>query len=130
MRSKGARLRRRVASQIRAPERGNAHPGSEEDAVTIVGMTKAELVEEVARKTALPKKQAEIIVNTVFESIVDSLKSGEKIELRGFGSFRIRQRDSRIGRNPKTGQKVDVPSKRIPYFKPGKELRELLNHGE
>lgn len=91
------------------------------------GMTKAELVEEVSGKTGLPKKQAEIVVNTVFESIVETLKTGEKIELRGFGSFRIRQRDSRMGRNPKTGEKVDVPAKRIPYFKPGKELRELLN---
>jgi integration host factor subunit beta len=90
-------------------------------------MTKAELVEEVSEKTGLPKKQAEIVVNTVFESIVETLKTGEKIELRGFGSFRIRQRDSRTGRNPKTGDKVDVPAKRIPYFKPGKELRELLN---
>jgi integration host factor subunit beta len=90
-------------------------------------MTKAELVEEVARNTQLTKKHAEIIVNTVFESIVDSLKEGEKIELRGFGSFRIRERGSRIGRNPKTGAKVDVPSKRIPYFKPGKQLKELLN---
>jgi integration host factor subunit beta len=102
----------------------------EEAEVIRGGMTKAELVEEVAGKTGLPKKQAEIIVNTVFESIVDSLKSGEKIELRGFGSFRIRRRDSRIGRNPKTGEKVRVPSKRIPYFKPGKELRELLNDAE
>ena len=91
------------------------------------GMTKAELVEEVSGKTGLPKKQAEIVVNTVFESIVETLKTGEKIELRGFGSFLIRQRDSRMGRNPKTGEKVDVPAKRIPYFKPGKELRELLN---
>ena len=91
------------------------------------GMTKAVLVEEVSGKTGLPKKQAEIVVNTVFESIVETLKTGEKIELRGFGSFRIRQRDSRMGRNPKTGEKVDVPAKRIPYFKPGKELRELLN---
>lgn len=91
-------------------------------------MTKAELVEEVSDKTGLPKKQAEIVVNTVFESIVETLKTGEKIELRGFGSFRIRQRDSRTGRNPKTGDRVDVPAKRIPYFKPGKELRELLNH--
>jgi integration host factor subunit beta len=91
------------------------------------GMTKAELVEEVSEKTGLPKKQAEIVVNTVFESIVETLKTGEKIELRGFGSFRIRQRDSRTGRNPKTGDRVDVPAKRIPYFKPGKELRELLN---
>lgn len=91
------------------------------------GMTKAELVEEVAKSTQLTKKHAEIIVNTVFESIVDSLKDGEKIELRGFGSFRIRERGSRVGRNPKTGDKVEVPSKRIPYFKPGKQLKELLN---
>lgn len=94
------------------------------------GMTKAELVDEVATQTGLPKKQAEIVVNTVFESIVDSLKSGDKIELRGFGSFRIRHRDSRIGRNPKTGEKVEVPAKRIPYFKPGKDLRELLNDAD
>jgi integration host factor subunit beta len=99
----------------------------EEDVARGGGMTKAELVEEVSEKTGLPKKQAEIVVNTVFESIVETLKTGEKIELRGFGSFRIRQRDSRMGRNPKTGEKVDVPAKRIPYFKPGKELRELLN---
>jgi integration host factor subunit beta len=92
-----------------------------------VGMTKAELVEEVARTTQLTKKHAELIVNTVFESIVSSLKDGEKIELRGFGSFRIRDRGPRIGRNPKTGDKVDVPSKRIPYFKPGKDLKEMLN---
>jgi integration host factor subunit beta len=91
------------------------------------GMTKAELVDQVARTTQLTKKHAEIMVNTVFDSIVDSLKDGEKIELRGFGSFRIRQRGSRTGRNPKTGARVDVPSKSIPYFKPGKELRELLN---
>lgn len=91
------------------------------------GMTKAELVEEVARTTDLTKKHAEIIVNTVFDSIVDSLKAGEKIELRGFGSFRIRRRGSRLGRNPKTGDQVEVPPKKIPYFKPGKELRELLN---
>jgi integration host factor subunit beta len=91
-------------------------------------MTKAQLVEEVARTTQLTKKHAELIVNTVFDSIVQSLRDGEKIELRGFGSFRIRQRGARIGRNPKTGAQVDVPPKRIPYFKPGKELKELLNH--
>ncbi len=95
--------------------------------VTRDAMTKAELVEEVAGMTQLTKKHAEIIVNTVFESIVDSLRVGSKIELRGFGSFRIRNRGPRIGRNPKTGAKVDVPAKRIPYFKPGKELKLLLN---
>jgi len=90
-------------------------------------MTKAELVEEVSRVSELTKKHSEIIVNTVFDSIVGALQKDEKIELRGFGSFRIRQRRSRQGRNPKTGAKVDVPAKRIPYFKPGKELKELIN---
>ena len=90
-------------------------------------MTKAELVDEVAQVVQLTKKQAETIVNIVFDSIVNSLRAGEKIELRGFGSFRLRSRKSRTGRNPKTGERVDVPSKKIPYFKPGKELKELIN---
>jgi integration host factor subunit beta len=90
-------------------------------------MTKAELVDEVARVVQLTKKQAETIVNIVFDSIVESLRGGQKIELRGFGSFRLRSRKSRTGRNPKTGEKVEVPSKKIPYFKPGKELKELIN---
>lgn len=90
-------------------------------------MTKAELVEEVAGMTQLTKKHAEIIVNTVFDSIVESLRVGTKIELRGFGSFRLRSRGARMGRNPKTGEQVPVPAKRIPYFKPGKELKVLLN---
>jgi integration host factor subunit beta len=97
-----------------------------EDAAAGV-MTKAELVDEVARVVQLTKKQAETIVNIVFDSIVDSLRAGQKIELRGFGSFRLRSRKSRTGRNPKTGEKVEVPSKKIPYFKPGKELKELIN---
>jgi integration host factor subunit beta len=63
----------------------------------------------------------------VFQSIIDALHRGEKIELRGFGSFRLRQREPRKGRNPKTGDKVDVPPKKVPYFKPGKELKDLLN---
>jgi integration host factor subunit beta len=90
-------------------------------------MTKAELVDEVAKVVELTKKQAEAIVNIVFDSIVESLRAGQKIELRGFGSFRLRSRKSRTGRNPKTGEKVDVPSKKIPYFKPGKELKEMIN---
>jgi integration host factor subunit beta len=90
-------------------------------------MTKAELIERVAAATDLTRKHAEQIVDTVFSSIVDSLKTGEKIELRGFGSFRLRSRGPRVGRNPKTGDRVDVPAKRIPYFKPGKELKELIN---
>jgi len=90
-------------------------------------MTKAELVEEVSRVSDLTKKHSEIIVDTVFRSIIDALQRGEKIELRGFGSFRLRQREPRKGRNPKTGDRVDVPPKKVPYFKPGKELKELIN---
>src|SRR6266704_2855535 len=90
-------------------------------------MTKAELVEEVSRVSDLTKKHSEVIVDTVFRSIIEALHRGEKIELRGFGSFRLRQRESRKGRNPKTGDKVDVPPKRVPYFKPGKELKDLIN---
>ncbi len=90
-------------------------------------MTKAELIEEVSRVSDLTKKHSEIIVDTVFKSIVNALHGGDKIELRGFGSFRIRQRESRKGRNPKTGENVDVPAKKVPYFKPGKELKELIN---
>ena len=94
---------------------------------TTGSMTKAELVEEVSRVSDLTKKHSEVIVDTVFKSIIDALHRGEKIELRGFGSFRLRSRKSRTGRNPKTGEKVEVPSKKIPYFKPGKELKELIN---
>jgi integration host factor subunit beta len=93
-------------------------------------MTKAVLVEEVAQVADLTKKHAEVIVETVFRSIIDALHRGEKIELRGFGSFRLRQREPRKGRNPKTGDRVDVPPKRVPYFKPGKELKELINRGQ
>ena len=93
-------------------------------------MTKAALVEEVARVAELTKKHSEVIVDAVFESIINALQRGEKIELRGFGSFRLRRREPRKGRNPKTGDRVDVPSKRVPYFKPWKELKELINSKE
>ena len=92
-------------------------------------MTKAELVEEVARAAELTKKDSEVIVDEVFKNIIQALNRGEKIELRGFGSFRVRQRDARRGRNPKTGEPVDIPAKSVPYFKPGKELKELINDG-
>ena len=90
-------------------------------------MTKAELVEDVARAAELTKKDAERLVEIVFESIIETLNLGEKIELRGFGSFRVRERGARRGRNPKTGDPVDIPAKRVPYFKPGKEMKELIN---
>lgn len=90
-------------------------------------MTKAELVERVAEKMNLAKKDTEAIVNTVFNSIIDALSKEDKVELRGFGSFRLRKRNSREGRNPRTGDSVSVPAKKIPFFKPGKELREMVD---
>jgi integration host factor subunit beta len=90
-------------------------------------MTKAELVDAVSKVSDLTRKHSEVIVDAVFSSIIDALHKGEKIELRGFGSFRIRRRDSRTGRNPKTGAGVLVPAKKVPHFKAGKELRELIN---
>lgn len=90
-------------------------------------MTKADLVEDVASAAELTKKDAEKLVELVFECIIDSLNRGEKIELRGFGSFRVRERGARRGRNPKTGAPVDIPAKSVPYFKPGKEMKELIN---
>jgi integration host factor subunit beta len=90
-------------------------------------MTKADLVEEVTQLGDLTRRDGEVIVDTIFESVIHALQSGDKIEIRGFGSFRIRQRKPRTGRNPKTGAKVDVPAKRVPYFKPSKELRDMVN---
>src|SRR5262252_610526 len=90
-------------------------------------MTKADLVDDVADAAELSKKDAERLVEIVFESIIESLSRGEKVELRGFVSFRTRQRGSRRGRNPKSGDPVSIPAKRVPYFKPGKELKELIN---
>lgn len=90
-------------------------------------MTKADLIEEVSAVSRLSKKSSEVVVNTFFESIVGSLQRQEKIELRGFGSFKLRHRRARVGRNPKTGARVEIPAKVVPYFKPGKDLRELVN---
>lgn len=90
-------------------------------------MTKADLVEEVIRVTELPRKESETVVETIFDNIIQALQSNDKIEIRGFGSFRTRQRRGRIGRNPKTGAKVEVPPKKIPYFKPSKELKDFVN---
>ena len=90
-------------------------------------MTKADLIEEVSRVVEMTRKDSEVIVESIFESVVRALRAGDKIEIRGFGSFRTRQRQPRVGRNPKTGTRVEVPSKRIPYFKPSKELKDLVN---
>ena len=90
-------------------------------------MTKAELVEKVSHQINLTKKQTGVIVNTVFQSITESLESGKGVEIRGFGSFRIRERSARVGRNPNSGATVDVPAKKVPFFKAGKELREIVD---
>ena len=90
-------------------------------------MTKADLVNIVADRLKITQVQASIIVEATLKSIVLALQNGHEVEIRGFGSFRFRNRAPRVGRNPKTGEKVDVPPKRIPYFKMGKELKALLN---
>ena len=92
-------------------------------------MTKSELIETVAGKLKLPKGKAELIVNCIFDSMEDALKKGERIEIRGFGSFEIRHYKAYEGRNPRTGEKVDVRPKRLPFFKVGKELKERVNAG-
>lgn len=89
-------------------------------------MTKVDLTDQVNALGDLTRRDSEVIVETMFDAIVGALKSGEKVEIRGFGSFRTRQRNSRTGRNPKTGASVSVPAKRVPFFKPSKELRELV----
>jgi integration host factor subunit beta len=90
-------------------------------------MTKADLVEQVTALGDLTRRDGEVIVETLFESVIEALKANDKVEVRGFGSFRSRQRKPRTGRNPKTGESVAVPAKRVPYFKPSKELRDLVN---
>jgi integration host factor subunit beta len=91
-------------------------------------MTKADLVVDIMRLGDLTRTDAETIIETIFDSVVGALRSGDKIEIRGFGSFRTRQRNPRIGRNPKTGARVEVPAKRVPFFKPSKDLRDLVNN--
>ncbi len=91
-------------------------------------MTKSVLIEKIAEKLeGLSKKQTEVIVETIFESVKEALSKGGKVEIRGFGNFRLRSRNARKARNPKTGESVEVPPKKVPYFKVGKELREMVN---
>src|ERR1017187_7612543 len=90
-------------------------------------MTRADLTEEAYPAMGMPLKESDVVVCAIFDSIVRALRSGDKVEIRGFGSFHTRQRRARIARNPKTGVRVEVPPKRIPFFKPSKELRELVD---
>jgi len=90
-------------------------------------MTKSDLIETLSQKTNLPKKQAEMIVDLVFNSMIQALKDGDRIEIRGFGSFKVKSYKPYQGRNPKTGEKVSVQAKKLPFFKVGKELKELVD---
>jgi len=93
-------------------------------------MTKSDLIEQAAEKAKnFTAKDVEIIVNSIFDSMTESLAKGDKIEIRGFGSFKVKKRAARKGRNPKTGQSIDVPEKKVPFFKIGKELKEMMNKG-
>ena len=92
-------------------------------------MTKSELIDAVAQKTKITKSRAEQVVNCVFDTMIASLERSEGIEIRGFGSFTVRNYDPYNGRNPRTGNPVPVPQKRLPFFKVGKELKELVNVG-
>ena len=92
-------------------------------------MTKSELVERlVDANGALSRKESELVVNIIFDSMCEALQSGEKVEIRGFGSFTIRERDAREARNPKSGDVVKIPAKKTPFFKTGKDLRERVNN--
>jgi integration host factor subunit beta len=118
-----------LAQDVNSPPQGTdnaAAAGRTEETL----MTKADLIDEVSRLAELTRKDSEVIVETIFDSVVRSLRAGDKIEIRGFGSFRTRQRNPRVGRNPKTGERVEVPAKKIPFFKPSKELKDLVNEGD
>ncbi len=91
-------------------------------------MTKSGLIEKVAGLTPhISKKDTEVVVNTIFDAMTDALKDGRRIEIRGFGSFQVKVREAREGRNPKTGEEVHIPDKRTPFFKVGKELKEMVD---
>lgn len=94
-------------------------------------MTKSELIEAVAAKVSnFSRKDIEVIVDTLFDSMSTSLSKGDKVEIRGFGSFKIKEREGRQGRNPKSGENIFIESKRVPFFKAGKEIRERINNEE
>ena len=91
-------------------------------------MIKSELIQKIAEKNPhLYHRDVERIINTVFDQIINALREGDRVELRGFGAFSVKSRNSRLGRNPRTGDSVKVEAKRVPFFKTGKELRERLN---
>ena len=119
----------RMQSPIEVPSTGMQESSVGIASIPVAGgsLTKAALVEQVAHAADLTKQHAAIIVDTLFGSIVEALRDGDKVELRGFGTFRLRRRGPHRGRNPRTGDRVDVPSKRVACFKPGKQLKESVN---
>lgn len=91
-------------------------------------MIRSELIEKIAEENPhLYQRDVERIVNTIFDSIIEAMAQGDRVELRGFGAFSVKKRDARLGRNPRTGEAVDVDEKHVPFFKTGKLLRDRLN---
>lgn len=90
-------------------------------------MNKSELIKDLAEKNDIPTDEATVVVNTFFKSIKDAMIQGDRVEIRGFGSFKVKDYQGYKGRNPKTGQSVEVKPKRLPFFRPGKELKDHLN---
>ena len=90
-------------------------------------MRKADLVNQISEKTGIPKVDVLVTLETMFKEVKDTLSAGENIYIRGFGSFHLRKRKARTGRDPKTGASVDVAEKRVPFFKAGKEMREMVD---
>ena len=90
-------------------------------------MTKADLIKEVSRVVEITRREAEVVVESILRPVVQALRAGDKVEIRGFGSFGTRRRAGRMGRNPRSGQAVEVPAKTIVFFKPSKEVLELIN---
>ncbi len=92
-------------------------------------MTKSQLIEALAKTEGITLKLAEVIVNTVFDTMEEAMVKGDRLEIRGFGSFKVKSYGGYKGRNPKTGEIIDVEPKRLPFFKVGKELKEKVNNG-
>lgn len=106
------------------------HEGSSDLLERRTALNKSDLIEMLTKKLpSMAGRDVEVIVNTIFDSMTDALRRGDRIEIRGFGSFEVRTRRPRLGRNPKTGASVDVGERRVPFFKVGKELRERVNKG-
>src|SRR5688572_31770017 len=121
-------MRSHRAAESLAPG-GEARLASVQDFQRVTAVTKSELIEKISETLKLPAGKAEAIVNCVFDSMVKALERGEGIEIRGFGSFTVREYKAYEGRNPRTGETVHVAPKRLPFFKVGKDLRERVNAG-